>query len=251
MLLQHNIPDFVTSCLRYAARSIRLQLRRLLQQCSPSAEILLAEDGGAALRILEERAARGDPPLDFLTMDREMPRVDGPSAIQAARRAGYDGLIVGISACSESERACMLEAGADVCLRKPVTAADVQAILALQVQVQMQRSSPQADAAARPSRSSTSGTVSAASSPSLAASACESAACSSDPALPLPLPLALHLSLPLSPVASTRDLMASPASPAAAAVRAADADADAAAADASSADSGAPWLGRRSCSDCC
>lgn len=148
--------------------------------------MLLAEDGGAALRILAERAARGDPPLDLLTMDREMPLLDGPSAISAARRAGYDGLIAGISACTEAEREGMLEAGADVCLRKPVSAADVRALLAMQVD----RRSP--GSAGRGSRSSSgagsSGSASAAGcsdalslppSPGFAATAASSAAAAS------------------------------------------------------------------------
>lgn len=138
-------------CPSSAAKPIRLQLRRLLQQCSPTAEVLLAEDGGTALRILAERAARGDPPLDLLTMDREMPLLDGPAAISAARRAGYEGFIVGISACTEAERECMIEAGADVCLRKPVSAADLQALLAMQ----LERRSP--GSAGRSSRSSSAG----------------------------------------------------------------------------------------------
>lgn len=59
-----------------------------------------------------------------------MPIMNGVDATRAIRRAGFAGLIVGVTGdVGETERRLLLEAGANVVLAKPLSKADLAALL--------------------------------------------------------------------------------------------------------------------------
>lgn len=59
-----------------------------------------------------------------------MPIMNGVDATRAIRKGGYTGLIVGVTGdVGEAERQLLLEAGADVVLAKPLSKADLAALL--------------------------------------------------------------------------------------------------------------------------
>lgn len=59
-----------------------------------------------------------------------MPVMDGETATSALRRAGYAGVIIGITGdVGTAERQRMIAAGADTVMAKPVCKADLTAVL--------------------------------------------------------------------------------------------------------------------------
>jgi len=95
--------------------------RRLLQFMLERAggTVELAEDGQVAYeRVL--RARESGRPFDVVLMDIQMPGADGTSSMQMLRDAGYEGLIVAVTAQSmEGERERCLAQGFDEYLSKP------------------------------------------------------------------------------------------------------------------------------------
>ena len=95
--------------------------RRLLQFMlqRAGANVELAEDGQVAYeRVM--RARESGRPFDVVLMDIQMPGADGTSSMQMLRDAGYQGLIVAVTAQSmEGERERCLALGFDDYLAKP------------------------------------------------------------------------------------------------------------------------------------
>jgi CheY-like chemotaxis protein len=123
-------------------------LSRLISKAFPNAEIMQAENGQEAVEIIAGRLASAtaacvDTALSpaaclpwscgagqrrsavcgavpcAITLDREMPVLDGPAAARLLRgRLGYSGLIAGVTSCSRVTSGDLIEAGADCVLQK-------------------------------------------------------------------------------------------------------------------------------------
>ena len=74
-----------------------------------------------------ERARSDAMPFTLITMDFQMPIMDGPTATAKIREAGYKGLIIGVTGNGTAEDiAYFLSQGADKVLIKPVTITDIE-----------------------------------------------------------------------------------------------------------------------------
>jgi CheY-like chemotaxis protein len=143
-------PAVIPRCIEYAAKTVRLFLSRLVSKAFPNAEILQAENGQAAVDIIADRlassagacvavdsavspvgclpwacgagqrhAAESGAVPCAITLDREMPVLDGPAAARLLRgRLGFAGLIAGVTSCSQATSGDLIEAGADCVLQK-------------------------------------------------------------------------------------------------------------------------------------
>ena len=109
------------------SHTIRMVLRRMLQ--SIGCEVFEAENGLEGLRQLKEI---GKP--DFVTVDWQMPVMDGMGFVQAVR-AEYPGVelpLIMVTAVNDIKHvAAALEAGASEYLMKPFTEEMVREKLAL------------------------------------------------------------------------------------------------------------------------
>lgn len=121
------------------ATSLSKSLRRA------GVDVTVARDGQEAVEIVtammqlqrharEGRRKPGSPTrFDAITMDMSMPRLGGVDATQAIRALGFSGLIIGCTGHSDAHsREVFSAAGANRTLVKPVTAADILAILQTQ-----------------------------------------------------------------------------------------------------------------------
>jgi two-component system, OmpR family, response regulator MprA len=96
-------------------RAVRESLRRALEL--EGYEIELAEDGGAALAVLEREE---DSPPDAVILDVLMPGVDGLEVCRRLRRSGMRVPVLMLTARDEVEnRVAGLDAGADDYVTKP------------------------------------------------------------------------------------------------------------------------------------
>ena len=93
---------------------------------SAGAQVETACDGAEAIERLGS-----DQGFDIVLMDMQMPRVDGYEATRCARKIGYAGPIIALTAhaMSEDRRAC-LDAGCDAYAPKPIDRADLIALCA-------------------------------------------------------------------------------------------------------------------------
>ena len=87
-------------------------------------------DGVEAVEAVERRMAEGGT-YDVITMDVEMPRMNGLEATRRVRELGYTGLLVGMTANALTEDVAALRAaGADVVLTKPISTVKLLALVA-------------------------------------------------------------------------------------------------------------------------
>ena len=71
-------------------------------------EVALASDGLEALDVLSHES------IDVIVLDLDLPGMDGPTALEEARREGYDGRVIILSAFGASAAAKELQADAAV-----------------------------------------------------------------------------------------------------------------------------------------
>jgi CheY-like chemotaxis protein len=84
-------------------------------------EVVLAEDGEAAVLIVQTRQAGNVTPLDVNLMDFMMPGKSGPTATKEIRDMGYNGLIIGVTGSSMPDYVqTFMDAGVNKVLIKPV-----------------------------------------------------------------------------------------------------------------------------------
>ena len=104
------------------AVSNRKMLSRLLRSRCRSVEE--AADGQEALKkVLESLLATSDLQYDIILMDFVMPVMDGPTATEEIRRAGFTGLIFGLTGnVLESDIEFFIAHGANYVLTKPFEA---------------------------------------------------------------------------------------------------------------------------------
>ena len=88
-----------------------------------------AEDGHDAVMKVEEAMKQGAP-FDLITMDFQMPVMDGPTATSKIRALGYKGMIIGVTGNGMTEDIDhFLSQGADRVLIKPVSVKDIEQAL--------------------------------------------------------------------------------------------------------------------------
>ncbi len=82
-----------------------------------------ASDGIEAVEMVYEtmQAKSGRPNFDLILMDYYMSHMNGPEAIQAIRKLGYTGMILGVSGVIDDDSNNFIEAGANLVLCKPLT----------------------------------------------------------------------------------------------------------------------------------
>ena len=91
-------------------------------------ECLQAEDGLEAIVLMAgQETGEG---VDVILIDNNMPRMNGPAAIEEIRRRGFKGVILGISGDAMSTAEFAL-AGADGTLVKPITREELLSAIAL------------------------------------------------------------------------------------------------------------------------
>jgi CheY-like chemotaxis protein len=115
------LPALPSPACHRAASTNRLFLARALKRLFPGAEVLAAPDGKQGVDVVAARMAAGVGVPSFITMDRDMPVLSGTEAVEALRRMGYEGLIVGVTGSAlMEERQEFVEAGADTVMSKPI-----------------------------------------------------------------------------------------------------------------------------------
>ncbi len=99
----------------------RVIVRALLER--EGARVTEAADGDATVARAKEAITTGER-LDAVLLDIQMPGMDGLAAIRAMREAGFDGLVIALTAqATEEDRQQCLEAGFDDHLAKPIAPA--------------------------------------------------------------------------------------------------------------------------------
>jgi CheY-like chemotaxis protein len=99
------------------AATNRIFLCRALRRQLPTAELVEAENGAVAVATVAADVSR----FHMVSMDKEMPVMDGHTATARLRQLGYRGLIVGVTGdVHPDEVAEFRRAGADAVLGKPV-----------------------------------------------------------------------------------------------------------------------------------
>ena len=94
-------------------------LRRLLS--NRFEECKEAENGKVAVDMVREAIASGVN-IDVITMDYQMPIMDGVTATRCIRKLGYKGLIIALTGNALSEDVKdFLSNGADIVLNKPLS----------------------------------------------------------------------------------------------------------------------------------
>ena len=82
----------------------------------------VAENGLAALDAMAKRV------YDVVCIDKQMPVMDGPTAVEQMRARGYRGVIIGVTgSLLEEEIAHFLTSGAAAIIEKPVDLRKLQA----------------------------------------------------------------------------------------------------------------------------
>jgi len=118
--------------------SARALLHRRLARLIPTARILEAGDGLAALAIVAQETSEGRPGVDAVCIDGTMPLMSGYEAVPLLRERGYRGLILGITGNALGEDVARFAAcGCDVVLTKPVVAAALRAALLLRLEASL------------------------------------------------------------------------------------------------------------------
>lgn len=104
------------------SQMVRKMLRRLLGMVWSDAEVLEAEDGLAALEIVDASMAPGyaGRALEAIIMDNQMPRLNGIETIKELKKRNYRGILLG--ATGNTSHSDFLAEGVTVVLRKPYTA---------------------------------------------------------------------------------------------------------------------------------
>ena len=135
--------DVKTNCRNFASRNSvlivddvvmnRKMLRRLLE--SRFDTIYEASDGQQAVDMVTAAMGKRNQMLyDVITMDYEMPVMNGALATRLIRNLGYRGHIIAVTAnVSPEDINTLLSSGADVVLKKPLDIADFDKIMGLQI----------------------------------------------------------------------------------------------------------------------
>jgi len=89
-------------------------------------ECTQADNGSCAVELVGQGLTR----FQLVLMDFEMPIMNGPNAAEAMRKAGYTGLLIGITGnIMASDRTEFITAGANHVLNKPIRLRDLNLIL--------------------------------------------------------------------------------------------------------------------------
>ena len=106
---------------------LRAHIVESIQELSNALTVEQAEDGLAALRMIETRAT----PYDLVVTDITMPRLDGEQLIDELRARGYPAPVIVLTAHGEDELIVgCLKRGACDYLVKPVSVDDLQVAVA-------------------------------------------------------------------------------------------------------------------------
>jgi two-component system CheB/CheR fusion protein len=108
-------------------RDLRLLSQRFIEKFGGS--VLIAEDGGQALEIIEREAAAGRE-IDLVLMDLQMPKMDGITTTKMLRAKGFRNPIIALTAnAMESDRQHCLESGFTDFLSKPIDSHELYRML--------------------------------------------------------------------------------------------------------------------------
>lgn len=109
-------------------RDIRFLTNHFLQRAGAAVEF--AEDGVQALERIE-RTGNGEPLIDVVLMDMQMPRLDGYQTSSRLREIGYRQPIIALTAdAMHGDMTRCLENGCDAYLSKPIDAAQLVDLVA-------------------------------------------------------------------------------------------------------------------------
>ena len=106
----------------------KMMCRLLRERCG---EFKHASNGLEALRLVTDSLSDDGTPFDIISMDYQMPVMDGPEAARKIRDMGYTGLMLGVTgnALGEDIR-YFKEHGVDDVLTKPINISHFDSILA-------------------------------------------------------------------------------------------------------------------------
>lgn len=105
--------------------TIRLLTEKILSKLG--ARVTAATDGEQAYQLYQQSPQQ----FDLILTDIFMPRMDGYRLTRKLREAGYNGLVIGVTAATVGEEVTeLLQCGADDALAKPISAAKLIAALA-------------------------------------------------------------------------------------------------------------------------
>lgn len=97
---------------------IRSYLASAIESCGGT--VVQAADGKEAVAAFQS-AENGEPSIDIILMDMQMPRMDGREAVQALRRLGCEQPIIAITAAAmKGDREMIIGLGVDDYLAKPI-----------------------------------------------------------------------------------------------------------------------------------
>ncbi|MCA9208732.1 MAG: response regulator, partial [Planctomycetales bacterium] len=99
-------------------REIRFLTRKLLNKAG--ATVSEAEDGSAAVALVQSAMSNGSPP-DLILLDMQMPRMDGYETAIQLRKLGFTSPIVALTAdAMQGDMARCIESGCNAYVSKPI-----------------------------------------------------------------------------------------------------------------------------------
>ena len=110
-------------------RKVMLKLLR-----ERSEECVEAVDGVDAVAKVRTSIEAGEKPYDMITMDYQMPNMDGPTATKIIREMGYTGVVVGVTGnVLPDDMRHFMEHGVDAVLGKPMDVSAFDDLVACRV----------------------------------------------------------------------------------------------------------------------